>query len=158
MSGVLPVISLRRAAPRSAAARATSGRPRSSSQSMAGRMLRSAASRKPTVSRWLETASAAMRAGATFAVSWERAVAADSHHCAGSCSKAPGAGVDTGTGARPSATARPSRVQATALVAVVLLSSPTTRSIERIHATANLTNGDHIRIGDHEFTFEIEPH
>ena len=47
--------------------------------------------------------------------------------------------------------------QATALVAVVLLSSPTTRSIEGIHATANLTNGDHIRIGDHEFTFEIEP-
>jgi hypothetical protein len=45
-----------------------------------------------------------------------------------------GAGIDTGTGARPSATARPSRVQATALVAVVLLSSPTTRSIGRIRS------------------------
>lgn len=148
MSGVLPVISLRRAAPRSTAARATSAGPRSSSQSLARRILRSAASRKPTVSRWLVTASAAMRAGATFAVSWERAVAAHSHHCADSCSKAAGADLDPGTGARPSAYARPSRVQATALVAVVLLASPTTRSIERIHATANLTNGDHICIGD----------
>jgi hypothetical protein len=71
-----------------------------------------------------------MPAGATFAVSWERAFAADSHHFAGTRSKAPDAGVDTGTGARPSATARPSPVQPTALVAVVLLSSPTTRSIE----------------------------
>src|SRR5262245_33279690 len=96
---------------------------------MAGRMLRSASPRKPTVSRWLEMASAAMRDAATLRVSWLRADAADSHHSSGCCSKAPGAGVDMGTGARPSATAWPSRVQATALVAVVLLSSPTTRSI-----------------------------
>ena len=29
---------------------------------------------------------------------------------------------------------------------------------QRIRTTANLANGDHIRIGDHEFTFEIQPH
>jgi DNA-binding SARP family transcriptional activator len=29
---------------------------------------------------------------------------------------------------------------------------------ERIRTTANLADGDHIRIGDQEFTFEIQPH
>ena len=68
-----------------------------------------------------------MRAGSIFAVSWRSAATAACHHSSGCCSKAPGPGVDRGTGARPSAIAWPWRVQATALVAVVLLSRPIRR-------------------------------
>src|SRR5690242_12603537 len=71
---------------------------------------------------------AAMRCGGTFARRPRKASHAERHQSSASCSYQLAAGRLNGIALRPSPTATPSRVQATAFVAVVLLSKPMTRS------------------------------
>ena len=95
---------------------------------MAGRTALPRASRNATVSRWFDTASPAIRAPGTVCVIRRSAAQAADHQPSGSCSTHPGRGVSIAIGARPSATASPVRVHATAFADWVELSRPMTRS------------------------------
>ncbi len=131
-SGALPLSASSRSRPTLATTASMSSRPRSSSQRMLGRISRPSASRKPTVSRWFEMASASTSPRSTCRPRSRIASASACHQSSGLCSNQPGTGVAIGTGARPSPTSPPSRSQAMALVAVVLLSMPRTSAMEGV--------------------------
>src|SRR5436190_19056073 len=73
-------------------------------------------------------ASAATRLGSIWETSWRSASVAARHQSLASCSNQPASGERSATAARPSAIALPFASQAIALVAVVELSIPITRS------------------------------
>src|SRR5262249_26498726 len=80
------------------------------------------------VSRWIARHSAATRLEPTCRETSRSALHSPVHQSSARCSYHDGAGVSSSYVARPSATSFPCRSQAIALHAVVLLSTPITRS------------------------------